>query len=118
MDQRNKAEVRELFFATVGYRNLGGAFERDLAFIGAEGVKREPLHQSSALNAAYGHAPVVERERFSQPGAERVGGVAPQILLVVGAVAVLFEVECLGRLSLLPVRNAHQRVRETEAHVA
>ena len=118
MHQRDEARVGQLLLAPIGDGDLGRALERDVAFVGAEGVGRQPLDQAAAFDAADGGAPAVAGEGLRRPRRQRVGGVAPQVLLVVLAVDVLLEVERLDRHGLAAVGQAHQHVRQAQADVA
>ena len=106
--QRHKAEIGQFLFATVGNRHLGRALHGDVAFVGGEVVGRQTFDQSAAFDTAHGYAHAVKRVGLGHLGAQRVGGIHPQVLGVVGAVHLLFVVEFLDGLGVLAVGQTRQ----------
>ena len=118
MHQRSESQVGQFLLATVGDDGFGGALERHVAVLGGKGMAGQAVHQAATLHPADGGAPSIARERVSDARAQRISGVAPQILRVVVAGDALFVVEAIHLLGRLAIRHAHQDVRQRQAHVA
>ena len=119
MDQRNEAEVAQLLLAAVSDGDFGWALERDFAVVGLEGMRRQVFDQATAFHTANGCAPAEVFKRGRQACAEGPGGVAPQVLAVVGAVHVFDKVEAFnGGAVLRVVRQTAQEARQGQANVA
>jgi hypothetical protein len=117
--QRDEAEIAQFLLAAVGDGDFGRALERHFALVGLEGVGRQVFHQAAAFDAADRRAPAEVVEGLGQLGAEGVGGVTPQVFLVVGAVHVLDKVKAFhgGAVDRIE-RQAAEEARQRQADVA
>src|SRR3546814_16584745 len=88
-------------YTTLFRSDLGRALERHLAVVGAEGVGGQALDQPAALDTADRRAPAELGECVGDLGAQRVGGVHPQVAVVLLAADVLGVVERLDRKSVV-----------------
>ena len=107
--QGDEAFVSHFVFATVGDQHLG----RNLGFQLAEGferVNRKIFHRTTALRADDVRAPAVLREAFGQACRQQVGGVAPQVMLVVAG-HVFLVVEAAYRVFRGIIRHTQQEAR-------
>ncbi|CAJ8693906.1 Uncharacterised protein [Burkholderia pseudomallei] len=119
MHERDETEIAQFLLAAVGDRDLGRALERDFAVVGLERVGRQILDEAAAFDAANRRAPAEVVERRRQARGERPRRVAPQVLVVIGAVDVLDEVEALRDRAVLRIeRQAAEKARQREADVA
>ncbi len=116
--QRNEAEVRELFFATVGDGDFSRAFERDFTVIGLEGMGWQAFDQTTAFHTTDRHAPAVAGECVGHASAQRVSSVHPQVFVVVTAIDAFDEVEFFDGRGIRAIRQATQHVRQGQADIA
>ena len=116
--QGNEAEIVEFLLAAVGDRHLGRALQRQVAGAGAERVRRQALDRAAAFRAADRRAPAVLGEGLGDALRQDPGGVAPEVLGVVGAVDVLDIVHAFHRSRLRAVGQAQEEVRQHQGHVA
>ncbi|MNZ48256.1 hypothetical protein D3C78_659950 [compost metagenome] len=118
MHQRNEAQIRKLFFAAVGDGDLGRALEGDFTVVSLEGMGRQAFDQTATFDTADRHTPAVARERIGDPGAQRIGGVHPQVLVVIAAIDAFNEVEFFHRGGIRTVGQTAEHVRQGQADIA
>lgn len=118
MHQRREAKIGEFLLATISDLHFGGTLHHQLAGVGAEVVHRQSLHESAAFHAADARAPAVERKRLVDIGGHGIRRIAPQVVLVHGAVHALFVIERLHGHGGAAVRLAHEHARRREGDVA
>ncbi len=118
MHQRNKSQIRQFLLAAIGDRHFGGTLQRLVAFVRRETVSRKAFHQPPAFHSTHRHAHAVEREGLRHLRAQRVSGIHPQILGVVGPVHVLFIPELVDQLGLGAIGQTGQGARARQRHIA
>src|SRR5271170_7102214 len=110
MAEGDESKLGQFPLATICNCDFGWTLEGDVSVVRHEGVSWKALHESTALDTSNGGTPFMQGEGVRKPGRERVGGIAPQVLFVIGAVHLLFVVEGFHRNVVLAVGSAHEDV--------
>src|SRR5690349_14291336 len=96
MDQRDETKIVQLLLATIGDRYFRRALQHGVAFFGPEVDGRKSFDESAAFDAANRRGPLVERKRVGDAFGQRVGSVAPAVVLRF-TVDVFLEVDFISR---------------------
>ena len=103
MHERDQPHVRQLLLSAVGNGDLRRAFQRDLAVVRSERMGGEPVYASSSFHASDRCTPTIFRKGIGEAGSHGVGGIAPQVLAVIGPVYILLEVKRLDGHRVRPI---------------
>src|SRR5437879_2885605 len=118
MNQGYKPVISKLFFPAVRDGNFRWAFQSDVPIVGTKRVGRQSFYQSAAFHAPNGGAPSVLAECIGQSCSQRIGSVAPQILIVMSPVNTLLVVKCVNLLGISSIGQTHKDVGRDQSDVA